>query len=153
MAMGKKTTMEVELHQDTVEMLEYAKETYGFRSTSKALRVILDYMVADFQVFVESKFMQQHVAHRVSTVGLLGSAQMGAPKDMRRLLHLIVPKCMRAVRVIASPNDREFISRIRPILHEEGVAYAVGDTLAGRRLHGEQAHGAVTAFCLSMRDE
>ena len=46
MAMGKKTTMEVELHQDTVEMLEYAKETYGFRSTSKALRVILDYMVA-----------------------------------------------------------------------------------------------------------
>ena len=47
MAMGKKTTLEVELHQDTVEMLEYAKETYGFRSTSKALRVILDYMVAD----------------------------------------------------------------------------------------------------------
>ena len=42
MAMSKKTTMEVELHQDTVEMLEYAKETYGFRSTSKALRVILD---------------------------------------------------------------------------------------------------------------
>ena len=40
MAMGKKTTMEVELHQDTVEMLEYAKETYGFRSTSKALRAV-----------------------------------------------------------------------------------------------------------------
>ena len=35
MAMSKKTTMEVELHQDTVEMLEYAKETYGFRSTSR----------------------------------------------------------------------------------------------------------------------
>ncbi|MBT4806795.1 MAG: hypothetical protein HOL03_09655, partial [Acidiferrobacteraceae bacterium] len=46
MAMGKKTTLEVELHQDTVAMLEHAKETYGFRSTSKALRVILDYMVA-----------------------------------------------------------------------------------------------------------
>ncbi len=125
--------------------------SFRFEMGGRARR--LDYMVADFQVFVESKFMQHHVAHRVSTVGLLGSAQMGAPKDMRRLLHLIVPKCLRAVRVIASPHDREFISRIRPILHEEDVAYAVGDTLAGRRLHGEQSHGAVTAFCLSMRDE
>ena len=57
MAMSKKTTMEVELHQDTVEMLEYAKETYGFRSTSKALRVILDYMVADADW--EAVFMNQ----------------------------------------------------------------------------------------------
>ena len=57
MAMSKKTTMEVELHQDTVEMLEYAKETYGFRSTSKALRVILDYMVADADW--EEVFMNQ----------------------------------------------------------------------------------------------
>ena len=57
MAMGKKTTMEVELHQDTVEMLEYAKETYGFRSTSKALGVILDYMVADANW--EEVFMNQ----------------------------------------------------------------------------------------------
>ena len=57
MAMGKKTTMEVELHQDTVEMLEYAKETYGFRRTSKALRVILDYMVADADS--EEVFMNQ----------------------------------------------------------------------------------------------
>ena len=57
MAMGKKTTMEVELHQDTVEMLEYAKETYGFRSTSKTLRVILDYMVADADW--EEVFMNQ----------------------------------------------------------------------------------------------
>ena len=57
MAMSKKTPMEVELHQDTVEMLEYAKETYGFRSTSKALRVILDYMVADADW--EEVFMNQ----------------------------------------------------------------------------------------------
>ncbi|MCH1478237.1 hypothetical protein ACMAZH_02350 [Arenicellales bacterium nBUS_45] len=47
MPMGQKVSLEVELHQDTVDMLEHAKETYGFRSTSKALRVILDYMVAD----------------------------------------------------------------------------------------------------------
>ena len=47
MPMGQKVSLEVELHQDTVDMLEYAKETYGFRSTSKALRVSLDYMVAD----------------------------------------------------------------------------------------------------------
>lgn len=47
MAMGQKTKMEVDLHPDTVEMLEYAKEIYGFRSTSKALRVILDYMATD----------------------------------------------------------------------------------------------------------
>ena len=57
MAMGKKTTLEIELHQDTVEMLEYAKETYGFRSTSKALRVILDYMVGDADW--EEVFMNQ----------------------------------------------------------------------------------------------
>jgi len=57
MAMGKKTTLEVELHQDTVEMLEYAKEIYGFRSTSKALRVILDYMVGDADW--EEVFMNQ----------------------------------------------------------------------------------------------
>jgi len=47
MAMGQKSKLEVELHADTVEMLEYAKEMYGFRSTSKALRVILDYMATD----------------------------------------------------------------------------------------------------------
>lgn len=47
MAMGQKTKMEVDLHPDTVEMLEYAQEMYGFRSTSKALRVILDYMATD----------------------------------------------------------------------------------------------------------
>ena len=47
MAMGKKATLEVELHPDSIEMLEYAQETYGFRSTSKALRVILDYVAAD----------------------------------------------------------------------------------------------------------
>ena len=61
MAMGKKTTLEVELHQDTVEMLEYAKETYGFRSTSKALRVILDYMVADAdweEIFMNQLFLR-----------------------------------------------------------------------------------------------
>ena len=33
MPMGQKISLEVELHQDTVDMLEYAKETYGFRST------------------------------------------------------------------------------------------------------------------------
>ena len=38
-------------------MLKYAKETYGFRSTSKALRVILDYMVADANW--EEVFMNQ----------------------------------------------------------------------------------------------
>ena len=38
-------------------MLKYAKETYGFRSTSKALRVILDYMVADADW--EEVFMNQ----------------------------------------------------------------------------------------------
>ena len=32
MAMGKKATLEVELHPDTIEMLEYARETYEFRS-------------------------------------------------------------------------------------------------------------------------
>ena len=47
MAMGQKSKLEVELHADTVEMLEYAKEMYGFRSASKALRVILDYMATD----------------------------------------------------------------------------------------------------------
>ena len=47
MPMGKKETLEVELHPDTIEMLEYARETYEFRSTSKALRVILDYMATD----------------------------------------------------------------------------------------------------------
>ena len=61
MAMGKKATLEVELHQDTVEMLEYAKETYGFRSTSKALRVILDYMVADAdleEIFINQRCLR-----------------------------------------------------------------------------------------------
>ncbi|MDP6399490.1 MAG: hypothetical protein QGH58_03795 [Arenicellales bacterium] len=57
MAMGKKTTLEVELHQDMVEMLGYAKETYGFRSSSKALRVILDYMATDADW--EEVFMNQ----------------------------------------------------------------------------------------------
>ena len=47
MAMGKKTTLEVELHPDMVQMLEHARELYGFRSTSKALRVILDYVAVD----------------------------------------------------------------------------------------------------------
>ena len=30
MAMGEKATLEVELHPDSIEMLEYAQETYSF---------------------------------------------------------------------------------------------------------------------------
>ena len=61
MPMGKKAMLEVELHPDTIEMLEYAQETYGFRSTSKALRVILDYVAADAdweQIFLNQRCLR-----------------------------------------------------------------------------------------------
>ena len=61
MAMGKKATLEVELHPDSIEMLEYAQETYGFRSTSKALRVILDYVDTDAdweQIFLNQRCLR-----------------------------------------------------------------------------------------------
>jgi hypothetical protein len=58
---GEKATLEVELHPDSIEMLEYAQETYGFRSTSKALRVILDYVAADAdweQIFLNQRCLR-----------------------------------------------------------------------------------------------
>ena len=61
MAMGKKAVLEVELHPDSIEMLEYAQETYGFRSTSKALRVILDYVATDAdweQIFLNQRCLR-----------------------------------------------------------------------------------------------
>ena len=44
---GTKITVEFEVQQDLVKMLEYAAEKYSLGDKSKALRCVLDYVATD----------------------------------------------------------------------------------------------------------
>ena len=44
---GKKISVEFEVQQDLIKMLEKAKEEYDLKSVDKALRCILDYVALD----------------------------------------------------------------------------------------------------------
>ena len=44
---GTKITVEFEVQQDLVKMLEYAAEKYSMGDKSKALRCVLDYVATD----------------------------------------------------------------------------------------------------------
>lgn len=110
----------------------------------------LQYQVNNFEEFIESTYLRNHLRGRVSTYALLGSVGIGSPAMHRKVLDIIVPKCLDRVMIIATASDREAISKIHPIVDERTISYAIGDTLAGRRLHGEFV-SAVRAYCIILR--
>ena len=44
---GKKISIDFEIQQDSIDMLDYFKEKYKLADRSKALRVILDYVASE----------------------------------------------------------------------------------------------------------
>ena len=110
----------------------------------------LHYQVNNFEEFIESAYLRKKIRGRVSTYALLGSVGIGSPAMHRKVLDIIVPKCLDRVMIIAMASDRDAISNIYPIVRERTIPYAIEDTLAGRRLHGELVSSA-RAYCIVLR--
>lgn len=47
---GKKISIDFEIQQDSIDMLDYFKDKYKLADRSKALRVILDYVASESEV-------------------------------------------------------------------------------------------------------
>ena len=121
---------------------------FNMRGVSRKLQ----YHVNGFEEFIESTYLRKHLRGRVSTYALLGSVGIGSPAMHRKVLDIVVPKCLDRMTIVAMVSDREDISKIHPIVDERTISYAIGDTLAGRRLHGELV-SAVRAYCITLRHD